>query len=188
MIDKTSNDTDSPANTAAPHRSPIPGPLHTVENTDLERRVLAHERILQVLIAHMAEAEPKFLDRLRAVFSDHMRVSRAEHDYTDTDAYAERFIREVLRLGDRAYRPHVSRERPQSSHSPEWNAGSSAKPSNAIAIMFQMRHRAGIWEVTKDGLFFGHYNRQQQAWDAAKAAAAAVIADGGSADVSTRAD
>ena len=34
------------------------------ENTDLERRVLAHERILQVLISHMAESEPKFLDRL----------------------------------------------------------------------------------------------------------------------------
>jgi hypothetical protein len=33
-----------------------------VENTDLERRVLAHEQILQilqVLIAHLAEAEPK---------------------------------------------------------------------------------------------------------------------------------
>jgi len=37
-----------------------------VENTDLERRVLAHERILQILIVHMAESEPKFLDRLRA--------------------------------------------------------------------------------------------------------------------------
>jgi hypothetical protein len=31
-----------------------------VENTDLERRVLAHEQILQVLIAHLAEAEPNF--------------------------------------------------------------------------------------------------------------------------------
>ena len=29
-----------------------------VENTDLERRVLAHEQILKVLIAHMAETEP----------------------------------------------------------------------------------------------------------------------------------
>jgi len=32
----------------------------SIENTDLERRVLAHEQILQVLIAHLAEAEPKF--------------------------------------------------------------------------------------------------------------------------------
>jgi hypothetical protein len=35
-----------------------------VENTDLERRVLAHPQILQVLIAHMAEGESKFLDWL----------------------------------------------------------------------------------------------------------------------------
>jgi hypothetical protein len=40
-----------------------------VEDTDLERRVLAHEQILQVLIAHMAEAEPKFLDRLQQIFT-----------------------------------------------------------------------------------------------------------------------
>jgi hypothetical protein len=39
------------------------------ENTDLERRVLAHEQILQVLIAHMAEGEPKFLDRLQQIFT-----------------------------------------------------------------------------------------------------------------------
>jgi hypothetical protein len=42
-----------------------------VENTDLERRVLAHEQILQVLIAHMAEGEPKSLDRQRQIFTNH---------------------------------------------------------------------------------------------------------------------
>ena len=40
-----------------------------VEDTDLDPRVLAHEQILQVLIAHMAEAEPIFLDRLQQVFT-----------------------------------------------------------------------------------------------------------------------
>lgn len=188
MIGDISNDPGSQASTGTPLQIPIPGPLHTVENTDLERRVLAHERILQVLIAHMAEAEPRFLDRLRTVFSDPMRVSRAEHDYTDTDAYAERFIREVLRLGDWARRPHVPREQPQSSLSPERNADASTKPSNAITILFQMRHRAGIWEVTKDGAFFGHYHHQQQAWEATKAAVAAVIANGGWAEASFRTD
>lgn len=188
MIGKTSNDPGSPVSTTAPVQGSILGPLHTVENTDLERRVLAHERILQVLIAHMAEAEPKFLDRLRAVFSDPMRVSRAEHDYTDTDAYAERFIREVLRLGDWARRTPVPPEQPRSSLAPERRADASTKLPNATMIKFQMRHRAGIWEVTKDGLFFGHYNQQQQAWDAAKAAAATVIADGGSAVASFRTD
>ena len=44
--------------------APQGGTVMDVENTDLERRVLAHEQILQVLIAHMAEAEPKFLDQI----------------------------------------------------------------------------------------------------------------------------
>ena len=70
-----------------------------LDDTDLQRRVLAHEQILQVLIAHMAESEPKFLDRLTAIFADPMRHTRSEHDYIDTAAYAERFIREVTRLG-----------------------------------------------------------------------------------------
>ena len=50
-----------------------------VENTDLERRVLAHEQILQVLIAHMAEAEPKFLDRLQQRFTKHHTLGADEH-------------------------------------------------------------------------------------------------------------
>jgi hypothetical protein len=57
-----------------------------VENTDLERRVLAHEQILQVLIAHMAEAEPRFLDRLQQIFTKHHTLGANEQDYTDTAA------------------------------------------------------------------------------------------------------
>jgi len=69
-----------------------------VENTDLERRLLAHEWILQVLIAHMSEAEPKFLERLRQTFIEKPHPGVAEHDHTDTLAYAHRFIDQVVRL------------------------------------------------------------------------------------------
>jgi hypothetical protein len=69
-----------------------------VENTDLERRVLAHEQILQILIAHMSEAEPKFLERLQNVFIEHRHVGASEQDYTDTLAYAQQFIEQVSRL------------------------------------------------------------------------------------------
>jgi hypothetical protein len=62
-----------------------------VENTDLERRVLAHE----ILIVHMAESEPKFLDRLRALFTRHHTLGADEHDYVSTNQYAEQFIRQV---------------------------------------------------------------------------------------------
>lgn len=74
----------------------------SVENTDLERRVLAHERILQVLIAHMAEAEPDVLTRLRDVFSEQHALGAHEQDYTDTAGYAEQFIHEIARLGRQA--------------------------------------------------------------------------------------
>jgi len=47
-----------------------------VENTDLERRVLAHEQILQVLIAHMAEAEPKFLGPATANIHEAPHIGR----------------------------------------------------------------------------------------------------------------
>src|SRR5271169_1751648 len=75
-----------------------------MENTDLERRVLAHEQILQVLIAHMAEAEPKFLDRLQQIFTKHHTLGADEQDYTDTAAYAEQFIQHVVHLRDKMRR------------------------------------------------------------------------------------
>jgi hypothetical protein len=75
------------------------GRVMDVENTDLERRVLAHEQILQVFIAHMAEAEPKFLDRLQQIFTKHHTLGADEQDYTDT-AYAQQFIRHVMRPRD----------------------------------------------------------------------------------------
>jgi hypothetical protein len=71
-----------------------------VENTDLERRVLAHEQILQVLIAHMSEAEPKFLERLQNIFIEHRHPGATEQDYTDTLAYAQQFIGQVARLNE----------------------------------------------------------------------------------------
>jgi hypothetical protein len=80
------------------------GTVMDVENTDLERRVLAHEQILQVLIAHMAEAEPKFLDRLQQIFTKHHILGAGEQDYTGTAAYAEQFILQVVRLRDKGRR------------------------------------------------------------------------------------
>ena len=76
--------------------APDGGTVMNIENTDLERRVLAHEQILQVLIAHMAEAEPRFLDRLQKIFTKHHTLGANEQDYTDTAAYAEQFIHHVV--------------------------------------------------------------------------------------------
>ena len=75
-----------------------------VENTDLERRVLAHEQILQILIAHLAETEPKFLERLEHIFTTHHTLGAGEQDYTDTSQYAEQFVQQVVRLRDKGRR------------------------------------------------------------------------------------
>jgi hypothetical protein len=90
--------------TAELAHAPHGGTVIDVENTDLERRVLAHEQILQVLIAHMAEAEPRFLDRLQQIFTKHHTLGANEQDYTDTAAYAEQFIQQVVRLRDKERR------------------------------------------------------------------------------------
>ena len=50
----------------------------------------------------------------------------------------------------------------------------------------QVRGRAGIWEVLRDDRFYGHYMGHQAAFAAAEAAALAIVAQGGSADLSFR--
>jgi hypothetical protein len=54
------------------------------------------------------------------------------------------------------------------------------------STLFEVAHRGGIWEVTKDGRFYGHYHSQQPAFDAVEAAAHAAVASGGSADILLR--
>ncbi len=50
-------------------------PIASPETTELERRVLAHERILQALIAYMARTEPRFVDHLRERFVEPMSMA-----------------------------------------------------------------------------------------------------------------
>ena len=50
----------------------------------------------------------------------------------------------------------------------------------------QVRGRAGVWEVLRDDRFYGHYMGHQAAFAAAEAAALAIVAAGGSADLHFR--
>jgi hypothetical protein len=50
----------------------------------------------------MAEGEPKFLDRLQQIFTNHHTLGADEQDYTDTARYAEQFIQQVARLRQNA--------------------------------------------------------------------------------------
>ena len=66
-----------------------------IENTDLERRVLAHARILQALIRHMAESQPEILIRLKETFGRGHTLGADEQDYTSARQYGEAFIEAV---------------------------------------------------------------------------------------------
>ena len=66
-----------------------------IENTDLERRVLAHERILRALIRHIAEEQPDILIRLKQTFGQGHVLGEHEQDYVTTQQYGDQFIRAI---------------------------------------------------------------------------------------------
>ncbi len=139
------------------------------ETTDLERRVLAHERVLQSLIAYMARTEPRFIDHLRERFVEPMSTARHEHDHRETDDYAEEFIRAVMLLGKvstpKAKEPDVSGNRPVPPKSKEEKEYSTHWPARRGGV--QVRERNGIWEVKVDGKFRGDYHQKEHALAAA---------------------
>lgn len=91
-------------------------PIPSRETTVLERRVLAHERVLQALIAYMARTEPRFIVHLRERFVEPISMARHKHEHRETDRYAEEIIRTVVLLGElralKAKEPDVSDEEP----------------------------------------------------------------------------
>ena len=56
-------------------------------------------------------------------------------------------------------------------------------PNNQPPRRLHVRGRAGVWEVLRDDRFYGHYMGHQAAFAAAQAAALAIVANGGSADL-----
>lgn len=153
-----------------------------IEDTDLERRVLAHERILQVLIAQIGETQPKFIERLRAIFSE--TASRREHDYTDTHAYADQFVQEIDRLlARRGSRDADGRGATGQVGAASRSSAGVATPRDAAVTVLQIFHVSGIWSVTRNNRFYGHYLEQRPAFDAVEEAALEIVANGGMADV-----
>jgi hypothetical protein len=59
----------------------------------------------------------------------------------------------------------------------------TSAPQGRPATVFRVILRGGIWQVTKDGRFYGHYMADRPAFDAARAAALGVVASGGAADI-----
>lgn len=51
------------------------------KTTDLERRLLAHETVLQAPIAYMARAVPRFIDHPGERFVEQMRMAQHDQDH-----------------------------------------------------------------------------------------------------------
>lgn len=135
------------------------------ETTDLERRVLAHERVLQALIAYMARSEPRFIDHLRWKFVEPMSMVRREHDYRDAHDYAEEFIRAVMLLGETPS-PRMPEPEPHVDQKKMMERARNSKGSEALGATpdrVQLRQRSGVWEVRVDGVFMGDYHRRESA-------------------------
>jgi hypothetical protein len=66
---------------------------------------------------------------------------------------------------------------------PNGNSSDVIAPERAPVTVLQIFHVSGIWSVTKDNKFYGHYLEQRPAFDAAEEAAFAIVANGSLADV-----
>ena len=134
------------------------------EATELERRVLAHERILQSLIAYMSRTEPRFVDHLRERFVEPMAMAHHEHDYMDVDDYAEEFIRVVMRIGETPIRKDTKQREGTTSVSGSEKETTLAAPLHpAQPDRVQLKERGGIWHITVDGAFWGDFQKKEQA-------------------------
>lgn len=65
------------------------------EQTELDRRVLAHARILATLIRYLAEDRPEILSRLRDAFGNGHTMGEFEQNFTSTEHFSDRFIRAI---------------------------------------------------------------------------------------------
>lgn len=139
------------------------------QNTDLERRVLAHERILQFLIADLVDGDPPLLDRMALTFAPQGRRSDA-HEHTDAEDYAEQFIRQLRKLAeDRPVRREALTEAqaPDPSDPPTPLAALAGTGGGANVIPVGVRKRSGVWEVRTDQGHHGDYRQRADAIEAA---------------------
>lgn len=149
-----------------------------VENTDLERRVLAHEEILQSLMAQLEESEPGFLDRLRQRFAGSRRGAH-EHDYTETADYAEAFLHEVMRL----VRAHDARSLDQPPAKAARTTPAAMTTDLDVPVVIRTSAVGGVWHVTRDDVFLGDYLAEEPARSAAEKAAHEIEGRGGRAEL-----
>lgn len=150
------------------------------EDTDLERRVLAHEQILQALLAELGERDPRLLKSITERFSP-SRLGAHDQDFRETADYAEAFVHAVRQLHVGA---PILRTSPDRKGAPEEAFDRQPLSRSDGLIHIAGARRSGIWHVTQDGRFVGDYLKPEPALRAAMDLAREVERRGGEADVS----
>ena len=60
----------------------------------------------------------------------------------------------------------------------------SSEMPDRPGFVFELRHRSGVWEVTRDGRLYGNFLSEGEALESAQAAVRLVVAGGGFASLS----
>lgn len=111
------------------------------DGTDLERRVLAQERILHSLIAYMSRTEPRLLEHLAKAVAAPLDMEHRRPDRTEADPAALAASSSVEEVRGQVAPPLRA-------------AGEGAVPllpEDRVRTTF----RNGIWTVVVDGVFAG---------------------------------
>lgn len=137
----------------------------------LERRVLAHERILHSLIVYLSRTEPQFFEHLETRLVGTISTTHREQACAAVDNYAEELIRAVNSLGETCIGPaskvsnsETAAKRPTIKPVQDWVQVPTA---TGELDRVRVRERDGIWEVRVDGVFLGNYKKTEHARAAA---------------------
>lgn len=154
--------------------APKPG---AAQATSLERRVLAHERILQSLIAHMSELDPRYMERLKSVFIAPLAMKQHEHDYTETEDFAAEFIRAIEIISQAV--PSWTSRIPDVAEAADRVHGERNRVVGFFTpTLFMIRQRGNLWELLVDGHPYGNFLLESEALDAATRAARRIASRG----------
>jgi hypothetical protein len=148
--------------------------------TDIERRVAAHDQILQALIAYLVESDTKILEHMREALSQPVKIG--PDAFTDSAAYAARFVREVIRR-DVARFPAASPS-PTALWDDLWpTSGEDQLLNENVPVRFEILQRDDMWEVLRNGKLCGGYISRKNALEAAHNAIHDIFCNGGSAEL-----
>ncbi|GGO23276.1 hypothetical protein GCM10010991_00460 [Gemmobacter aquaticus] len=158
-------------------RSTAPPPDLLAETTMLERRVLAHERILQSLIAHLSELDPRYLERLKTTFVVPLTMKHYEQDFTETEDYAAEFIRAIEIIGQAV--PTFATPAVRAPYEPDRvPSGKGPVVGFFTPTLFMIRQRENQWDLIIDGHPYSSFDSEPEALDAATRVARRIASRG----------